>query len=134
MLSDIAGNSGDVIFKRDPTESELLEAYRSSYCLLFPSLNEDWGMTPLEAMSFGKPVIAVNQGGPKESVVDGVTGYLVSPEPGAFADAMARLAGDPKLTRELGEAATDRVQMYDWSHFVERFDAYLDSLPVRKGN
>lgn len=132
MLSDIAGDSGDVIFKRDPTESELLDSYRSSYCLLFPSLNEDWGMTPLEAMNFGKPVIAVNQGGPRESVVDGVTGYLVSPEPGAFADAMARLAGDTELARRLGEAAAARVQMYDWSYFVERFDTYLDSLSGRK--
>lgn len=134
MLSYVAGDSGDIIFRRDPTESELLDSYRSSYCLLFPSLNEDWGMTPLEAMSFGKPVIAVNQGGPRESVVDGVTGYLVPPEPGAFADAMARLAGDPDLTRRLGEAATERVQMYDWSHFVERFDDYLDSLPPRNSD
>ncbi|MHB1464009.1 MAG: glycosyltransferase [Thermoleophilia bacterium] len=134
MLADIAGDAGDVIFKRDPTEAELLDAYRSSYCLLFPSLNEDWGMTPLEAMGFGKPVIAVNQGGPKESVVDGVTGYLVSPEPSAFAGAMARLAGDPELTRGLGEAAAARVQIYDWSHFVERFDSYLESLPSRKGS
>jgi glycosyltransferase involved in cell wall biosynthesis len=132
MLSDLAGDRGDIEFKRDPTESELLDAYRSSYCLLFPSLNEDWGMTPLEAMSFGKPVIAVNQGGPKESVVDGETGYLVPPEPGAFADAMARLAGDAALTRGLGEAAAARVQMYDWSHFVERFDNYLDSLSARQ--
>ncbi len=134
MLTDIAGDAGDVIFERDPTEAELLEAYRSSYCLLFPSLNEDWGMTPLEAMGFGKPVIAVNQGGPRESVVDGVTGYLVAPEPSAFADAMARLAGDPELTRGLGEAAVSRVQIYDWSHFVERFDSYLESLPSRKGS
>ncbi|MFA5809724.1 MAG: glycosyltransferase, partial [Thermoleophilia bacterium] len=117
-----------VIFRRDPTEEELLETYRSSYCLLFPSLNEDWGMTVLEAMGFGKPVIAVNQGGPKESVVDGVTGYLVDPEPDAFVEAMARLAGDPELTRRLGEAGVSHVQIYDWSHFVDRFDSYLESL------
>lgn len=132
-LLSIAGDRSDITFKRDPTEGELLAAYSSSYCLLFPSLNEDWGMTPLEAMSFGKPVIAVDQGGPRESVVDGVTGYLVSPEPEAFADAMARLAGDPGLTRRLGEAATERIQIYDWSHFVERFDDYLDTLSGQDG-
>ena len=102
--------------------------YRSSYCLLFPRLNEDWGMTALEAMGFGKPVIAVNQGGPAESVIDGVTGYLVEPRPDAFVEAMARLAEDPALTRRLGEAGVEHVRMYDWSHFVERFDSYLDSL------
>ena len=127
-LKRIAGSRGDVIFERDPTEAELISAYRSSYCLLFPSLNEDWGMTPLEAMGFGKPVIAVKQGGPTESIIDGKTGFLVPPEPGAFAAAMARLAGDPELTRRLGEAGVENVQQYDWDHFVERFDSYLDSM------
>jgi len=132
MLSTIAGDADDVIFQRDPTESELMEAYRSSYCLLFPSLNEDWGMTPLEAMGAGKPVIAVNQGGPKESIVDGETGYLVAPEPSAFAEAMARLAGDPELTQRLGESAASHVRRYDWSHFVRGFDSCLESLAAKK--
>lgn len=127
-LQELAGDSGDIIFQRDPTEEELLTAYRSSYCLLFPSLNEDWGMTPIEAMGFGKPVIAVNQGGPAESIIDGQTGFLVKPEPGDFADAMVRLVDDPDLTKRLGEAGFRHVQKYDWSLFVERFDSYLSSL------
>lgn len=132
MLKTLAGSGDDIIFQRNPTEAELMETYRSCYCLLFPSLNEDWGMTPLEAMGTGKPVIAVNQGGPKESVLDGETGYLVPPEPSAFAEAMARLAADPELTEKLGHAGLERVRRYDWSHFVKRFDACLDSLPLRK--
>lgn len=128
FLTHIAGDSGDVIFDRDPSEEDLLETYRASYCLLFPSLNEDWGMTALEAMGFGKPVIAVNQGGPRESVVDGITGYLVDPDPGAFAEAMARLADDPVLTKRLGQAGVEHVQIYDWSLFVERFDTFLEAV------
>lgn len=131
MLKTLAGTEDDIIFQRDPTEAELMEAYRSCYCLLFPSLNEDWGLTPLEAMGAGKPVIAVNQGGPKESVVDGETGYLVPAEPAAFAEAMARLAADPELTEKLGRAAAEWVERYDWSHFVKRFDAYLESIRLR---
>lgn len=130
-LQGMVDGRNDVVFKRDPTEEELLAAYRSSYALLFPSLNEDWGMVPLEAMGFGKPVIAVGQGGPAESIEDGRTGFLVQPEPDAFAAAMARLAGDPPLLRRMGEAAADSVRKYDWDRFVERFDAYLDSLPPR---
>lgn len=127
-LKSLAGDSDDVVFTRNPDEEELMAAYRSSYCLLFPSLNEDWGMTPIEAMGFGKPVIAVNQGGPSESIIDGETGLLVKPHPRAFADAMARLAGDPELVRSMGEAGVSHVQKYDWSHFVERFDTYISSL------
>jgi alpha-1,3/alpha-1,6-mannosyltransferase len=73
-------------------------------------------------------VISVNRGGPAESVKDGITGFLVEPEAGAFAEAMAKLAGDPDLTRKMGEAAAREVQQYDWDRFVEKFDSYLDTL------
>ena len=130
-LQKLAGEDSGIVFQRDPTEDELMAAYRSSYCLLFPSLNEDWGMTPIEAMGFGKPVIAVDHGGPKESVIDNVNGFLVKPEPGAFAEAMARLAADPALTRRLGEAGAKHVQKYDWSNFVGRFDSFISELEKR---
>jgi glycosyltransferase involved in cell wall biosynthesis len=130
-LQHMAAGRNDIVFQRDPNEEELKAAYSSSYGLVFPSLNEDWGMTPLEAMGFGKPVIAVRQGGPTESVLDGETGILAPPEPGAFAAAMAKLAGDPDLVRKMGEAGVSHVQKYDWSHFVSRFDDYLDTC-VRK--
>lgn len=127
-LVELADGDPSIVFQRDADEEALMEAYRSSYCLLLPSLNEDWGMTVLEAMGFGKPVIAVGQGGPAESIVDGETGFLVEPRPEAFAEAMAKLASDPDLTRRFGEAGSKVVKKYDWSHFVERFDSYLDSL------
>jgi glycosyltransferase involved in cell wall biosynthesis len=127
-LMSMAGDRNDVEFKRDPSEEELMDAYRLSYCLIFPSLNEDWGITPLEAMGFGKPVIAVNRGGPTESIVDGKTGFLVPAKAGAFADKMALLAGDLALTRRLGKAGSEHVKQYDWSHFVKRLDEYFSTL------
>lgn len=127
-LQHMAGGRDDIVFKRNPTKEELYDIYGKSYCLLFPSENEDWGMVPLEAMGFGKPVIAVNRGGPAESIVDGKTGFLVPAEAGAFAEKMALLAGDQALTRRLGEAGSVHVKQYDWSHFVERLDGYFSSL------
>lgn len=120
-----------VVFVRNPPDELLMDTYAECYALIFPSLNEDWGMVPLEAMGFGKPVIAINRGGPTESVSDGETGFLVDDDPAAFAEAMARLADDPALNRTMGEAACASVRKYDWSRFVERFDDYLDSLPSR---
>lgn len=127
-LRELAQSREDIMFIRDPGEQQLLAAYRSCYCLIFPSLNEDWGMAVIEAMAFGKPVIAVNQGGPSESIINGETGLLVKPLPGAFASAMAELARDSDRVRSMGEAASAHVQKYDWSHFVERFDSLISSL------
>lgn len=46
-------------------------------------------------MAAQRPVVACASGGPLESIVSGVTGFLVQPTAGAFADAAARLLDDP---------------------------------------
>jgi len=118
----------DVEFVISPTDNMLWSLYANCYSVLFPSFNEDWGMVPLEANTYGKPVIATNLGGPRESQVDGKTGFLVSLEPGAFAQAMARLVADEKLVRIMGHAARENARQYDWSHFVDRIDLVLEKL------
>lgn len=112
----------------DPSPDEIRELYASCYAALNTTLNEDWGLVPVEANAFGKPVIAVDKGGPKESQVNGKTGYLVPPEPGAFAQAMARLARDEQLVRTMGRVARQNARQYDWSHFVDRIDLVLEKL------
>lgn len=72
----------------DPQRTSLLAA---CLAVVYTPENEHFGIVPLEAMAAARPVLACNSGGPKESVLDGSTGFLREPEPGAFADAMARL-------------------------------------------
>ena len=57
-------------------------------------------MVPLEAMAAQRPVVACASGGPLESIVSGVTGFLVQPTAGAFADAVARLLERGFIKRE----------------------------------
>ena len=59
--------------------------------VLYTPQHEHFGIVPLEAMASGRPVIACNSGGPTESVLPGVTGFLCSPLPSQFADAMGKL-------------------------------------------
>lgn len=87
-------------------------------------------MVVLEAMAFGKPLIAVNQGGPKESIIDKKTGFLVEPEAGAFVEAMMLLAKDKNLVTKIGLAARESSLKYDRNHFVNRVDEYLDFLKI----
>lgn len=126
-LKEIAGDDPAIVFTLDPTRKELDELYDGCYALIYSPLNEDWGIVPIEAMAFAKPVLAVNSGGPKETVLDGKTGYLLEPSPAAFAAKMAELAADPALADAMGRAGAERAKLFSWTAFVRRLDDYLEA-------
>ncbi|MCA9369851.1 MAG: glycosyltransferase [Pseudomonadales bacterium] len=57
-------------------DKQLARLYAGATALLYPVEDEDFGMVPVEAMMHGVSVIAHNSGGPKETVIDGITGVL----------------------------------------------------------
>lgn len=65
--------------------------------VLYTPQHKHFGIVPLEAMASGRPVIACNSGGPTESVLPGVTGFLCGPSPSQFADAMGKLLVSERL-------------------------------------
>jgi len=123
----------DVAFVASPTDAELFDLYDRSYAVLFTPPNEDWGIVPLEAMAFGKPVVAVASGGPLESVADGETSFLCPPTPDDFAAAMARLILSREMYGKMSAAAHRRAGLFTWERFTERIDSYLDSLEEQRG-
>lgn len=69
----------------------------------FPTVN-------LEAMLYRKPVIAVNNGGSKEQVIDGETGYIIEPNnPNKLAEKILQLYENPNIAQKMGEAGYKRV-------------------------
>jgi glycosyltransferase involved in cell wall biosynthesis len=124
-LERLAAGEPGIEFQPNPTDEELAARYDRCYALVHPSLNEDWGLVPLEAMAHGKAVLAVNAGGPKESVLDGQTGFLLDPRPEAFADRMTWLAEHPDAARGMGARGAARVRTYSWDAFVGRLDDYI---------
>jgi len=65
-----------VEFLGEVSDEELANLYFGCRALIFPAEEEDFGMVPVEAMSFGKPVIAYRSGGVVESVIEGKTGIF----------------------------------------------------------
>lgn len=69
-------SKGKVEFLGQVTDSELAKLYKGAKAFFALSKDEDFGITPVESMSFGTPVIAFNGGGYKETIIDGKTGVL----------------------------------------------------------
>jgi len=82
---------------------------------------EPFGITPLEAMACGTPVIGANVGGIKHSVADGQTGFLVPPhQPNALAEKIMHLLSDEKMYRAMQKNAIRRVnRFFTWSKVAE---------------
>jgi glycosyltransferase involved in cell wall biosynthesis len=83
-------------------DAEVRDLYRRARAVLLPG-EEDFGLVPVEAQACGRPVVALNRGGARETVIDGVTGVLVDePTAEALAGGLARLEGlalDPRAIR-----------------------------------
>lgn len=86
-------------------EARLAEWYAACDIFLTASRLETLGQTPIEAGLCGTPTIAYRATGLTSAVLDGVTGLLVEPRPGALAEALETLIGDAPLRRRFGSFA-----------------------------
>lgn len=112
----------NVVFKLNPTDSELRGLYSRCTAVLFTGINEDFGIVPLEGMASSKPVISVNEGGPKETVIGGRTGFLVN-TPTDMARKMRLVVEDSSMASSMGKAGRKRVEThYSWDNFFLHFD------------
>lgn len=122
-FKQIADNSPDnVIFLDSISDEELLSLYSQCTGFLTTAIDEDFGITPLEAMASGKPVVAVREGGYQETIVDGHTGLLVSPDPHELAEAIRNIDKDPSI---FSDAARNRAEMFDYKIFKEKLVTYV---------
>lgn len=119
---------GNVRVETDVSKIRWSNLYANCYTVLFCAENEDWGIIPIEAGSYSKPTISVNEGGPQESIIEGETGYLVEPKPEAFAEKMELLATDFSLVEEMGKKAEKEVQKYSWKKFAQKLDSHVEDL------
>lgn len=108
--------SDKVIFTGKKCRDVLKYYYAAADIFITTPWYEPFGITPLEAMACGTPVIGANVGGIKFSVADGKTGLLVPPhDPASLAEKIELLVNDQELLATMKENAEKRVKrMFTW--------------------
>jgi glycosyltransferase involved in cell wall biosynthesis len=108
----------------------LREEYRRCRAFLMPSRFEPFGLSALEALACGAPVVAANVGGLPEFITDQETGVLVSPaDPSALAQTARALLVSPSHADRLGAAAAIRAQELTWDRAAAETLRVYQSLP-----
>ncbi|CAL7939359.1 unnamed protein product [Xylocopa violacea] len=132
-LADELHVADKVIFLRSPSDIDKVSILQHSQILLYTPENEHFGIVPLEAMYMCKPVIAHNSGGPKESIVSGVTGFLVDSSGDAFASKIAYLIKNSTHIQEFGNAGKDRfMKMFSFAAFSNQLNNSIEDLISNK--
>lgn len=110
----------DAIFTGAVHEDELPAHYALGDVYVHTGKEESFGLSVIEALHAGLPVVSVNEGGPCDTVQHGVTGYLVPPTANALGTALANLLADPERAKRMGQAGTRFVDThFSWERGVE---------------
>jgi glycosyltransferase involved in cell wall biosynthesis len=127
-LVALANGVGYVEIITDASDKRLAHLYSNCTAVLFTPLNEDYGLVPIEGMASYKPVIAVNEGGTRETIEDRKTGILTNSIE-EMGNAMKEVAENPSFAAELGRNGRDRVvKHYSWSRFFKKYDKLLNEV------
>ncbi len=104
----------------------LVQSYQQAELFVLPSIFEPFGMTALEAMACGTPVVASRFGGIRNVISSGENGLLVDPsDKGQFAETMALLLRDKQLSVRLGRLGCQTIHSYfSWEAIAEKHVAF----------
>ncbi|RKX29498.1 MAG: hypothetical protein DRP47_01565 [Candidatus Zixiibacteriota bacterium] len=103
-----------------------VERMRRAHVAVLPSLKEGWGLTNIESNSVGTPVVAANVPGLRDSVQDGVTGYLY--EHGnidELADRLTTILTDKSLQITLRQGSLEWASRFNWDNAAKEFEQLI---------
>ena len=108
--------------------------YARAAIFAYGAHREPLGLAPLEAMARGIPVVAVAEGGVRETVEHARTGFLTERDPALFATRLAELLGSADLRRALGAAGRERARDWAWPDRVAALERELVALAAKAGD
>ncbi len=116
------GRGLPVRFLGEVPDAEYVRLLNAADLVVIPSRNEPFGLVLLEAWAASRAVVATDVGGLSENIDHLVNGVKVAVSPGAIADGIDRVIGDPGLRRALGDAGRQKLETrFRWDAVAETF-------------
>jgi glycosyltransferase involved in cell wall biosynthesis len=112
----------NVIMLGEVEDEQLMDLYSRCRGLICTAIDEDFGLTPLEAMASGKPVVAVDEGGFRETVTP-QTGILVGASQDIIINAVKSLSRNPE---SFNHACRERAKEFDLKNFKEKISSEVN--------
>ncbi len=117
----------------EPSRAQVVRLMQKCSVFLFPSTVDTFGLTVLEAMACGKPIVACRAGGIPELLHD--CGVLLEPHPKQWQKALQEFLLDSRLRRKIGQKAFQKSKKYSWDKTVDSYVLAIENLLARnKGN
>ena len=111
-------------------EQKLVELLNRAAVMLYTSRLEPFGLAPLEANACETPVVAIAEGGIRETIAHGLNGLLVSDDnPALLGAAVLELLDNPRQARDMGSRARKHVlENWNWEQAIDRLEQHLLEL------
>jgi len=129
-LENLANKLGEsIIIKEGVSHDELLKWYNRAKVLACGQVMEPFGLIVLEAMACGTPVVAVNEGGFRETIPHNIGGLLVDRDEQIFADALEYFLNNKNESIEWGKRARETVvRDWTWEATYNKIEKVLESV------
>ncbi len=130
ILYGIAKEKGvDLHIEVGVDQATLVKRYNESMFVVYAPYSEPFGLVPLEGMACGKPIVGVDEGGVKETVIHQFTGLLVDRNAQKFGEAMQLLLQSPDLIARYGENGRMHVvENWSWDKAIKELERHLSEI------
>jgi glycosyltransferase involved in cell wall biosynthesis len=132
VIKKLAKNLGildNILILSNVSDEEVYSAFKHAELVVIPSIYEPFGIVALEAMYYGKPIVAFKVGGLKEIVKNKVNGVLVRERNvGELANAIIKILSNPKTREKISRNNKRFVKNFDRRNFVDFVNSFYEGI------
>jgi glycosyltransferase involved in cell wall biosynthesis len=128
-LKKLAKDNPLIKFSGFVPDKKLKEYYKNCQAVLYLAEDEDFGIIPIEAAWFGKPVIALNQGGIKETVIDKKTGLFIN---NLDLKELVKVLKNFQAEKFDPQTIKNHSRQFSEKNFIHKFKKLIRSLNLKK--